>query len=144
MNEGNHDCGCNGSGNVGHPVVIWEGWVTNPARNNGADRNPLPVQPWHYGNFAAVQTQLFNGLQLSSFGHRDSYDNYLRLLQASNTSDSKNKRSILPGKHPAGNIQPSGIQLAQMVTAGAPNQTNTGGTGSIASGVDLNGRNFYG
>lgn len=131
-------------GGVGHPVTVWPGWVTNDARNNGADVNPIQVQPWHYGNFAATQTQLSNGLKDLSFGRRLAYDGYLRMLYSSASMDTKHKRQILPTIHPSAVVQPSQIQLAQMVTAAAPYSDNTGGTGQIAPGVDLSRRTYYG
>lgn len=139
--------GCNCNNATGNPVVIWPGWVTNDARNNGADINPLPIVPLHYGNWAAMSMQLKNGLELSTFGNKDSYNNYLkqnRLLYSSGSMNTKNQKQVEPTFHPAGNVQPSGIQLAQMVTAGAPGQTNLGGTGDIAAGVNLSARAYYG
>jgi len=144
---GQRGCDCDNNGAIGNPVVVWPGWVTNDARNNGADINPLPIVPLHYGNWAALQVQLKNGLELSTFGNKDSYTQYLklnRLLYSSATSNSKQARQILPSFHPAGNIQPSSVQLASMITAGAPNADNTGGTGQLAPGIDLSARKYYG
>lgn len=138
------DCGCNGKGAIGNPVVPWPGYGVNPARNNGTDIEPLQIVPLRYGNFAAYQTQLFNGLQLSNFGVRTSYQGYLSKIYSSGSSSSKGQRQTLPSVHPAALIQPSQVELAQMITAGAPNETNTGGTGQIAPGVNLSGRGFYG
>lgn len=143
---GQSGCDC-GGGVIGNPVVIWPGWVTNDARNNGADINPLPIVPLRYGNWAAMAMQLKNGLELSTFGKNDSYENYLRLnrlLYSSGSMNTKNARQIENTFHPAGNVQPSNIQLAQMITAAAPGANNTGGTGQIATGVDLTSRAYYG
>jgi hypothetical protein len=140
---GNSGCDC-GTGGIGNPVVIWPGWITNDARNNGADIYPGPIVPLHYGNWAAMSMQLKNGLETSTFGNKDSYGNYLKQLYSSASMNSKGVRQIEPTFHPAGTPQPSTIQLAQMVTNGAPGQTNLGGTGDIAAGVDLNARAYYG
>jgi hypothetical protein len=129
---------------VGHPVVIWEGWGTNPARNNGADIYTMPIQPQHYSNFTATQTQLFNGLQLSNFGRRDSYDNYLRAIQSSAVNaGSKNQKQLFPGFQPAGTPQASAKQLNQMIQDGAPKATGDGGVGIFAQGVSFV-RSYYG
>lgn len=139
------DCGCHDNKNgIGNPVVIWPGWVTNQARNNGADVNPLQIVPLHYGNFAAYQTQLFNGLQLSDFGLKNSYQGYLSKLYSSASMNTKGQRQTLPSVHPSALSPPSQVELAQMVTAAAPNESNTGGTGQLAPGVDLTNRRFYG
>lgn len=132
-------------GNVGHPVIVWQGWAQNEARNNGADIYTMQVQPLHYGNFEATQTQLRNGLGDLSFGRRLAYDSYLRMLYSSASMDHKGKRQILPNAlHPAGISQPSQVELIRTATANAPGSNNTGGTGQIAAGVDLGKRTFYG
>lgn len=145
---GQPSCNCDNNNAIGHPVVIWPGWVTNDARNNGADVNPLPIVPLHYGNWAAMQVQLKNGLELSTFGNKDSYTQYLRLnrlLYSSASRNSKEARQIAPNTlYPNGISQPSMIQLANMVTAGAPNADDTGGTGQLAPGIDLSQRAYYG
>ena len=138
------DCGCHGNQGVGNPVVVWPGWVTNQARNNGADVNPLQIVPLHYGNFTATQIQLFNGLQLYDWGLKNSYQGYLSKLYSSASMNTKGQKQTLPAVHPSALSQPSQIELAQMVTAGAPNETNTGGTGQLAPGINLTGRRFYG
>lgn len=139
------ECGCGDTPPVvGNPVVIWPGWGVNDARNNGADINPLPVQVLHYGNWTATQVQLKNGLELSNFGRREDYQDFRKLLYSSSSSTSKGPRQVLPGFKPSGAVQPSNVQLAQMISNGAPNQSGLGGTGEIAPGVDLSNRRFYG
>lgn len=132
---------------VGHPVVIWPGWVTNEARNNGADINPLPIQPLRFGNFAATQTQLFNGLQLSNFGRRDSYDSYRRAIDSSSVNaGSKNQKQLFPGFQPAGARQASAVQLNQMILNNnppPPDPSGNSGVGIFAPGVNFN-RTYYG
>jgi hypothetical protein len=87
-------------------------------------------------------------LELSTFGNKDSYTQYLklnRLLYSSASRNSKEARQIAPNTfYPNGIPQPSSIQLANMVTAGAPNADNTGGTGQLAPGIDLSQRAYYG
>lgn len=130
----NPDCGCPNK-NVGNPVIIWPGWVTNDARNNGADVNPIPIVPWRHGNAAATQVQLSNGWQNTSYGKRLSYDSYLRLLYASNSSDQKRFPGI--SNTPTSNVQPSSRQLASM---NRPSTSTQSGAGRIANGVDISGR----
>jgi hypothetical protein len=138
-------CGCP-EGKVGNPVVIWPGWGINPARWSGADEYPDPVPPKHYSNFTATQTQLLNGLQRSTFGRYDSYYDYLRAINSSAVNaGSKNQKQLPPyGIQPAAVVQPSGVQLQQMIAAGAPGAVPSGGVGTLAPGVNLSNRRFYG
>jgi hypothetical protein len=143
MCDDNPNCGCSMA--VGHPIVVWPGWGVNPARWSAADINPLPIQPLHYGNFTATQTQLLNGLQLSNFGKRAAYDDYLRLVDSSSANaGNKGMKQLQPGFKPAGARQPSAKQLQQMIQQNAPSTSPdpTGGVGIFANGVPV--RNYYG
>lgn len=150
-------CGCNKKnataenpndsppGAVGNPVVLWPGWEQNPARMNGADINPEPIQVWHKGNGAATQLQLKNGLEFSTFGRYDPYDYYLKLLSASaDNAGNKGMAQVEPTFHPAAAVQPSYVELQAMLSAGVPNSNQAGGTGTLASPGILTGRTFYG
>lgn len=141
--ENHPDCGC-APGKVGNPVVVWPNWITNQARNNGADIWPTPFVPRRHGNVAFAETgmiQLNNGWSGTNFGKRMDYDNYLRLLTTSSAGPGKNE--VLPGKQPVSYRQVSQDQLQTMQSAMA-NPPNGGGTGVLAPNVDLSGRTYYG
>jgi hypothetical protein len=118
----------------------------NPARNNGADLEPVPITPVRGQNWPGLQIQLKNGWGQTSFGHKLSYDDYLRLLT---DSASKNRKYLIP--HPAG-IGPNALKpgpapanVNQLIQNSAGSQpTAPGGPGMIASGVNLSGRTYYG
>lgn len=129
---------------IGRQIPIFVGYGVNPARNNGADIEPIPITPVRGQNWPEMQIQLNNGWSKTNYGKRISYDQYLRLLTDSST---KSRRYLIPSR--SGNVQfgggpaPANVQSMVNTTSGAqPN--SPGGPGFIASGVDLSGRRSYG
>lgn len=140
-------CECNTMEPIGRPIVYWPGWQQFPARASPqTDVNPLPIMPQHYRIWTFMQPQLSNGWQETNYGKRAPYDYYLRML-ASSTSSPGNPRPMLgQGQSPTGQAIPSAVQLQRSISANAPptTQNQTGGSGILAPGVNLNGRTFYG
>lgn len=135
-------------GNYGHPIptgtVARPFYGVNPARNNAADLEPVPITPVRGQNWPGMQIQLKNGWGQTSFGKRLNYDDYLRLLTDSST---KNRRYLIPSR--SGYVQkgggPAPSNVSQMVQNTAGAQPNApGGPGFIAAGVNLSGRTYYG
>lgn len=131
---------------AGHTVPQFYGYGVNPARNNGADIEPIPITPVRGQNWPEMQIQLKNGVGTLSFGKKLAYDDYLRLLT---DSASKQRHYLLP--HPSGlgpaagkpGPAPGNVQSMINTTSGAQPST-PGGPGFLASGVNLSGRNYYG
>lgn len=135
---------------IGHPVPVGTIAVpfygTNGARNNGADLEPIPITPVRGQNWPEMQIQLKNGWGQTSFGHKLSYDDYLRLLTDSAT---KNRKYLIPQPSSAGRAGntpgPAPANVNQMIVNFAGAQPSApGGPGLIASGVNLSGRTYYG
>jgi hypothetical protein len=126
----------------GHEIPVFAGYIPNPARNNGADIEPIPITPVRKQNWPEMQIQLNQGWQSTNYGKKMSYDTYLRLLT---DSANKGRNYLLPSR--GGNLHrsaaPGNVQSMVDTTAGSQ-PTTPGGPGFIASGVDLSGRNFYG
>lgn len=141
MTEAHAESFASGSG---HPIVFWPGYGINPARVNGADLSPLPVQPVHFQRWTAMQYQLSNGWQQTNYGRKASYDDYLRLLQSSATGPYAPKPLPGQGLQPQGGAVPSRIQLQNQVAANLPTDNGNLGTGLLGPGVNLNGRRYYG
>lgn len=75
-------CGCNG-----HPISIWPGWQNFDSRASvQTDIMPLPISPVHFQQWPGMQFQLSNGWQLTNYGEKASYDDYLRMLYSSTSS----------------------------------------------------------
>jgi hypothetical protein len=117
---------------------------TNPARNNGADLEPIPVTPVRGQNWPGMQIQLKNGWGSLSFGRKLTYDDYLRMQTDSAT---KARSYLIPSR--AGYVQkgagPAPANVASMIATTSGAQPNSpGGPGFLAAGVDLSGRQYYG
>jgi hypothetical protein len=150
-------CGANDADDVGaqyseagHSVpvgtVATAFYGVNPARNNGADIEPIPITPVRSQNWPGMQIQLRQGWELTNYGRIMSYDTYLRLLTDSAT---KGRNFLIPSPSSLGNSQvaggPAPGNVDQMIQQSAGSQPSTpGGPGFLASGVNLSGRNFYG
>lgn len=134
----------------GHPVPVGTIAVPfyspNPARNNGADLEPIPITPVRGQNWPGMQIQLKTGWGGLSFGRKLSYDDYLRLLTDSAT---KNRHYLIPQPSSAGRAGhvpgPAPANVNQMIMNSAGSQPSApGGPGMIASGVNLSGRTYFG
>lgn len=120
-------------------------YQVNPARWNGADREPIPITPVRGQNWPEMQVQLKNGWGQTSFGHKLSYDDYLRLLTDSAT---KNRHYLIPSPSGLGpkalgpGPAPSNVNQLIQNTAGkqAP---NPGGPGMLAGNANLSGRTSF-
>jgi len=121
-------------------MVVFPGYGVNPARANGADIEPLPINPVHGQSWPGMQVQLSNGWMRTCYGRRLSYDDYLRLLRAENGIAGVR---TLPGQ---GLQRIQGPGPAQISTSFiVPSATVSGGVGQLADGVVLDqtiGRNF--
>lgn len=131
------------SGN-GHPLYVFPGYGVNQARNNGADIEPIPITPVKHQNWPEMQIQLSNGWALTNYGHKMSYDDYLRLLTSSNEMA---RHYLSPGKNGValGNqrIGPSPLNVQSMAQAGPGSQpSNPGGPGQLISNFGNGG--YYG
>jgi hypothetical protein len=131
---------------TGHLNYVFPGYGVNPARNNGADIEPIPITPVRKQNWPEMQIQLKNGWGALSFGRKLSYDDYLRLLTDSAT---KNRSYLIPqpsstGRTPVkGGPAPGNVNSMIAMTSG--NQPSTpGGPGFVAGNVNLSGRTYYG
>lgn len=139
-------------GNVGRPLVFWPGWTQFASRlSPQTDVNPLPIEITRAPIWEFVQPQLSNGWQQTNYGLRASYDDYLRMITASNSGPNYphgRPPTPLPGQGlaPTGYPSPSDIQLANGISRNAPPTTTNlnGGTGLLAPGVNLSGRGYYG
>lgn len=130
-----------GQAHKGHQVWTFPGYGVNPARGNGADLEPIPITPVHGQNWPGMQVQLSNGWQSTNYGKKLSYDDYLRMLSTS-TSEAGNTQ-VLPGGGPKKGTSPANYQ--DWLQNGPGNQPSVvGGPGSVAPGVDISGRGFYG
>lgn len=128
----------------GHPLVVFPGYGVNQARNNGADLEPVPITPVKHQNWPEMQIQLMNGWELTNFGRKISYDDYLRLLTSSNE---KARSYLAPGTKgiAAGNqrIGPSPLNVTAYMQSGPGSQpSNPGGPGQLAGSFTNGG--YYG
>lgn len=123
-------------------LFVFPGYPANPARNNGADLEPIPVSPVRGQNWPDMQIQLRNGWGTTNFGKKLTYDDYLRLLRAENGQAGTR---TLPGQGQQVMRGPGPQQTQAVAMAGAGSQPKTaGGVGVIGPGVDLSRRTFYG
>jgi hypothetical protein len=122
-------------------LVVFPGYGVNPARLNGADREPVPISPVHGQSWPGMQVQLRNGWGITSFGRRLTYDDYLRMLTAATGNAPGKPRSILPGQG-AQHMQGPGAK--QYMNSLPQANTTKGGVGLLAPGVDLGERRYYG
>lgn len=129
------------AGNKGHGIPVFNGYGVNPARNNGADLEPIPVTPVRKQNWPEMQVQLRNGWESTNMGKRITYDDYLRLLSKSEPD----KTYLIPSG--SGNIRtgpaPSNVQSMIQTTSGSQPKS-PGGPGFLAGDVSLAGRRYYG
>lgn len=128
----------------GHPLTVFPGYGVNPARNNGADVEPIPITPVKHQNWPEMQIQLKNGWADTNFGHKMSYDDYLRLLTSSNEMA---RNYLAPGRNgvAGGNVRtaPSPLNVQATAQAGPGSQpSNPGGPGVVTNGVTNGG--WYG
>jgi hypothetical protein len=140
--------GTDAQGAEGHTIpvgtVATPFYGVNPARNNGADLEPIPITPVRGQNWPEMQIQLRNGWELTSMGKKLAYDDYLRLMTDSAT---KSRSYLIPSR--SGYVQrgagPAPSNVTQMInqTSGAQPQS-PGGPGFLAADVNLSGRTYYG
>lgn len=128
----------------GHRMYVFPGYGVNQARNNGADLEPIPITPVKYQNWPEMQIQLANGWGTLNFGHKMSYDDYLRLLTSSNE---KGRSYLSPGTKgvAAGNqrIGPSPLNVRANAQSGPGAQpSNPGGPGQLVGSFNNGG--YYG
>lgn len=125
----------------GHTIPQFVGYGVNPARNNGADLEPIPITPVRKQNWPEMQVQLLNGWQLTNMGKRITYDDYLRMLSKSEP----NKQYLIPSK--SGNVRtgPAPANVQSMIDTTSGSQPNSpGGPGFMAADLNLSGRRYYG
>jgi hypothetical protein len=137
-------------GDEGHPIpvgtVATPFYQVNPARWNGADREPIPITPVRGQNWPEMQIQLRNGWGTTSFGKKLSYDSYLRMLTDSAT---KNRKYLIPnpsglGPH-AQRPGPAPANVQSLINNSSGAQPDApGGPGFLAGNVNLTGRTYYG
>jgi hypothetical protein len=132
------------STNGAHDLWIFQGYGVNPARNNGADLEPIPITPVKHQNWPEMQIQLDNIVGRLNFGKKMAYDDYLRLLT---TSSEKGRHYLSPGvKGTAlGNqrIGPSPLNVKANAQSGPGAQpSNPGGPGQLVGSFTNGG--FYG
>jgi hypothetical protein len=128
----------------GHPTWVFPGYGVNQARNNGADLEPIPITPIKHQNWPEMQIQLMNGWELTNYGEKLSYDDYLRMLT---TQENGARSFISPGPKgtTAGNqpIGPSPLNVQAWAQSGPGAQPNNpGGPGQLIAA--LGARNYYG
>lgn len=151
-NEGHWDSDYRGSmyNEAGHSVPVQTVgapfYQVNPARWNGADIEPIPITPVRGQNWPGMQIQLKNGWGQTSFGHKLSYDDYLRLLTDSAT---KNRNYLIPNPSGLGpNAQrpgPAPSNVTQLISNSSGRQApSPGGPGMLGGNVDLSGRTYFG
>lgn len=119
------------STNGGHKLFVFPGYGVNPARNIGADLEPIPITPVKKQNWPEMQIQLKNGWSDTNWGAKMPGDNYLRLLTSSNE---RARNYLTPGPRGValGNqvIGPSPLNVMAMAQRGPGAQpSNPGGPG---------------
>lgn len=131
-------------GGVGHPLVIWPGWVDNDARYSvQPDINPLPISPVHFQQWPGMQFQLSNGWQFTNYGQKTPYDDYRRMLTSSLSNPNNVRPKVIPGE----GRQPTayGTQNSLVSTKTITNTMFVNNEPSMPTGFSRVGkRTFYG
>jgi hypothetical protein len=118
----------------------------NPARNNGADIEPIPITPVRGQNWPEMQVQLKNGMEGKAHqGNKLTYDDYLRLLNEAHPNTAHASSTSFASR--GGNVQqgPSPYNVGSMIQTTAGAQPNApGGPGFLAGNLNLAGRTYFG
>ena len=133
----------------GHPVpvqtVARPFYGVNPARMNGSDIEPIPITPVRGQNWPEMQIQLRQGWELTNYGKKMTYDDYLRLLQEAHSNRAHAGSGQFANAGPNVRQGPSPYNVQSMIDTTSGAQPNSpGGPGFLANSVDLRGRSYYG
>lgn len=130
--------------NPGHPLYVFPGYGVNPARNNGADVEPIPITPVRWQNWPEMQIQLLNGWMTTNWGKKISHDGYLKQLFS---SEDRGRSYLAPGSRgmTGGNVNtgPSPLNVQSWIDAGPGAQPNNPGGPGQSVGQVTN-RGYYG